>query len=106
MPDQELKGRVAVITGAGRSIGRAMALELAAAGAAVVVNVRQNRAEAESVVKGVEGKGGKAMVALADVVDAAAVNAMAKATLDRFGRIDHLINNAALRQGKGIGHMT
>jgi 3-oxoacyl-[acyl-carrier protein] reductase len=106
MPDQELKGRVAVITGAGRSIGRAMALELAAGGAAVVVNVRQNSTEAEAVVKEIEGKGGKAMVALADVVDAAAVNAMAKATLDRFGRIDYLINNVALRQEKGIEHMT
>src|SRR6476620_11419504 len=79
MHDQELQGRVAVITGAGRSIGRAMALELAAGGAAVVVNVRQNRAEAEAVVK---------------------------ETLDRFGRIDYLINNVALRQEKGIEHMT
>ncbi len=106
MPDQELQGRVAVITGAGRSIGRAMALELAAGGAAVVVNARQNRAEAESVVKEIEGKGGKAMVALADVVDAAAVNAMAKATVDRFGRIDYLINNVALRAEQSIEHMT
>ena len=46
MADKEMAGRVAVITGAGRSIGRAMALELASAGCAVVVNVRQNRAEA------------------------------------------------------------
>src|SRR5258708_38263182 len=106
MPDQELKGRVADTTGAGRSIGRAMALELAAGGAAVVVNVRQNRAEAEAVVKEIEGKGGKAMVALADVVDAAAVNAMARATFDRFGRIAYLINNVALRREKGIEHMT
>ena len=68
MPDQELQGRVAIITGAGRSIGRAMALELAAGGAAIVVNVRQNRAEAESVVKEIESKGGKAMVALAQKV--------------------------------------
>src|SRR4029079_16708278 len=106
MPDPELRGRVAVITGAGRSIGRAMALELAAGGAAVVVNVRQNRAEAEAVVKAIEGNGGKAMVALADVVDAAAVNAMTKATLDRFGRIDYLINNVALRAEQSIEHMT
>src|SRR3954471_11864950 len=100
MPDQELQGRVAVITGAGRSIGRAMALELAAGGAAVVVNVRSNRAEAAAVVKEIEGKGGKAMAALADVVDAAAVNEMAKAALQKFGRIDYLINNAALRGEK------
>lgn len=106
MSDKELAGRVAVITGAGRSIGRAMALELAAGGAAVVVNVRQNRAEADAVVQEIEGMGGKAMVALADVVDAAAVDAMAKAALDRFGRIDYLINNVALRQEKSIEHMT
>jgi NAD(P)-dependent dehydrogenase (short-subunit alcohol dehydrogenase family) len=97
---------VAVITGAGRSIGRAMALELAAGGAAVVVNVRSNRAEAEAVVREIEANGGRAMVAIADVVDAPAVEAMAKAALQKFGRIDYLINNAALRGEKGIEHMS
>jgi 3-oxoacyl-[acyl-carrier protein] reductase len=106
MADQELSGRVAVITGAGRSIGRAMALELASAGCAVVVNVRSNRAEADAVVKEIEGNGGKAMVAVADVIDAKAVNAMADAALKKFGRIDYLINNAALRGEKAIEHMT
>jgi NAD(P)-dependent dehydrogenase (short-subunit alcohol dehydrogenase family) len=106
MSEKELQGRVAIITGAGRSIGRAMAIELASAGCAVVVNVRSNRAEGEGVVKEIEGKGGKAMVAVADVVDAAAVNAMAEAALKKFGRIDYLINNAALRQEKAIEHMT
>jgi NAD(P)-dependent dehydrogenase (short-subunit alcohol dehydrogenase family) len=106
MPDQELQGRVAVITGAGRSIGRAMALELAAGGCAVVVNVRQNRAEADAVVREIEAKGGKAMAAIADVVDALAVNAMAEAALKKFGRIDYLINNAALRGEKAIEHMS
>ncbi len=103
---QELAGRVAVITGAGRSIGRAMALELAAGGAAVVVNVRSNRAEADAVVKEIEAAGGRALAAIADVTDAPAVQAMAKAALARFGRIDYLINNAALRQEKAIEHMT
>jgi NAD(P)-dependent dehydrogenase (short-subunit alcohol dehydrogenase family) len=83
-----------------------MALELASAGCAVVVNVRGNRAEGEAVVKAIEGKGGKAMVAVADVVDGAAVNSMAEATLKKFGRIDYLINNAALRQEKHIEEMT
>ena len=106
MAEQELAGRVAVITGAGRSIGRAMALELAAGGCAVVVNVRSNRAEAEGVVKEIEGKGGKAMAGIADVTDAPAVQAMAQAALKKFGRIDYLINNAALRQEKAIEHMT
>jgi 3-oxoacyl-[acyl-carrier protein] reductase len=106
MADQELSGRVAVITGAGRSIGRAMAIELASAGCAVVVNVRQNRAEADAVVKEIEGKGGRALAAVADVTDAPAVEAMAQAALKAFGRIDYLINNAALRQEKSIEHMT
>ena len=106
MADQELAGRVAIITGSGRSIGRAMALELAAGGAAVVVNVRSNRAEAEAVVKEIEGKGGRAMAAVADVTDAPAVQAMAKAALEKFGRIDYLVNNAAVRQEKTIEHMT
>jgi len=106
MSENELQGRVAIITGAGRSIGREMALELAAAGCAVVVNVRSNRTEGEGVVREIEGRGGKAMVAVADVVDAAAVNKMAEAALKKFGRIDYLINNAALRQEKSIEHMT
>ena len=106
MADQELAGRVAVITGAGRSIGRAMALELAAGGCAVVVNVRSNRGEADGVVKEIEAKGGRALTAIADVTDAPAVNAMAEAALKKFGRIDYLINNVALRGEKHIDDMT
>ena len=104
--DNELSGRVAIVTGAGRNIGRGIALELAAAGAAVVVNVRSNRAEAEAVVKEIEAKGGRALAAVADVVDPAAVGAMVAATLDRFGRIDYLINNAALRHDGPIEKMS
>jgi len=106
MADQELSGRVAVITGAGRSIGRAMALELAKGGAAVVVNVRANKAEADGVVKEIEAAGGRAITAVADVTDAPAVERMAKAALEKFGRIDYLVNNAAVRQEKTIEHMT
>ena len=105
-PGKELEGRVAVITGAGRSIGRAMALELAAGGAAVVVNVRQNRAEADAVVKEIEAAGGRALAAIADVTNSTAVAAMVATALSRFGRIDYLVNNAALRQEKSIEHMT
>jgi len=106
MSGKELSGRVAIITGAGRSIGRAVALELAEAGAAVVVNVRANAAEGESVVREIEAAGGKAMLAVADVTDARAVEQMAAAALKRFGRIDYLVNNAALRQQKTIEDMT
>ena len=106
MAEQELKGRVAVITGAGRSIGRAMAIELESAGCAVVVNVRSNKAEADAVVKEIEAAGGKAMAAIADVTDAPAVQKMAAAAMKQFGRIDYLVNNAALRQEKHIEQMT
>jgi 3-oxoacyl-[acyl-carrier protein] reductase len=104
--DKELQDRVALITGGGRSIGRAMALELAAAGCNVVVNVRSNRAEAEEVVGEIEKRGARGLVAVADVTDASAVNAMAQAALKQFGRIDYLVNNAALRQEKAIEQMT
>jgi 3-oxoacyl-[acyl-carrier protein] reductase len=104
--NNELKGRVAVITGAGRSIGRSMAIELAEAGCNVVVNVRSNRAEGEEVVREIEKRGARGLVALADVVDAEAVNAMAESALKTFGRIDYLVNNAALRGEKHIGDMS
>ncbi len=104
--DKELKGRVAIITGAGRSIGRAMALELADAGCNVVVNVRSNRAEAEEVVGEIEKRGAKGLVAVTDVIDAKGVDAMAQSALKTFGRIDYLVNNAALRQEKKIEDMS
>jgi 3-oxoacyl-[acyl-carrier protein] reductase len=102
----ELNGKVAIVTGAGRNIGRAIALALAEAGAAVAAVVRSNKAEADAVVKEIEGKGGKAVALLADISDAKAVQAMADATLKQFGRIDILVNNAALRREKDIGEMT
>jgi 3-oxoacyl-[acyl-carrier protein] reductase len=97
MSDLELAGRVAVVTGAGRNIGRAIALSLAAAGVAVVVNARSNLAEAEEVAGEIRNRGGTALVALADVVDIPAVERMVNAAVARFGRIDILVNNAALR---------
>src|SRR3954469_1653182 len=102
----ELTGRVAIVTGAGRNIGRAMALELAAGGAAVVVNVRSNQQEAEAVVGAIEAAGGQALAAIGDVADSVAVQAMAAAAVHRFGRIDFLINNAALRREKPLEQMT
>jgi len=103
---QELAGKVAIVTGAGRNIGCAIARQLAAAGASVVVNARSNQAEADAVVREIEAAGGKAMAVLADVGDAAAVEAMAQAALKRFGRIDILVNNAALRREKPIDQMS
>lgn len=106
MNDKELAGKVAIVTGAGRNIGRAIARHLAAAGAAVVVNVRTNKAEADAVVKEIEAGGGKAIAVVADVADPAAVEAIAQAALKAFGRIDILVNNASLRREKPIDQMS
>jgi 3-oxoacyl-[acyl-carrier protein] reductase len=102
----ELAGRVAIVTGAGRNIGRAIALDLADGGAAVVVNARSNRDEAESVVGEIERAGGQALALTADVADAAAVNKMVAVAAERFGRIDILVNNAALRAEQPFAEMS
>jgi 3-oxoacyl-[acyl-carrier protein] reductase len=102
----ELDGKVGIVTGAGRNIGRSIALALAAGGAAVVVNARTNRVEADAVAREIEAAGGRALAQLADVADAAAVDRMAAATAERFGRIDFLINNAAVRREKSLDQMT
>jgi 3-oxoacyl-[acyl-carrier protein] reductase len=102
----ELAGRVAVVTGAGRNIGRAIARELAAAGAAVLVNARANRGEAQAVVGEIERQGGRALAHLADVADAEAVETMMSAAVERFGRIDILVNNAALRREQPLEQMS
>jgi 3-oxoacyl-[acyl-carrier protein] reductase len=103
---KELDGRVAIVTGAGRNIGRAVAVALADAGAAVVVNARSNRVEAEDVARAIEASGGKALACVADVADAAAVEKMMEAAGERFGRIDILVNNAAVRREVPLEQMT
>ena len=104
--NNELGGKVAIVTGAGRNIGRAIALALAEAGASIIVNARSNRAEAAAVAREVETLGVKALVHIGDVADAAAVQAMADAAVASFGRIDILINNAALRREKSFAEMS
>ena len=104
--EQELNGRVALVTGAGRNIGRAIALELAAGGAAIVVNARTNMAEAQAVAGEIEAAGGRALAVTGDVADAAAVNAMVDAAVARLSRIDYLVNNAAMRGEKRLQDMT
>jgi 3-oxoacyl-[acyl-carrier protein] reductase len=94
---KELQGRVALVTGASRNIGRAIALALADAGANVVVNARKALDEARDVVKEIEKRGGKAVASLADVTDEQAVMTMVRSSIDTFGRMDILVNNAAVR---------
>ena len=103
---QELTGRVAIVTGAGRNIGRAIALALADGGAAVVVNGRANAQEAQAVAGEIERAGGKACAVTADVADANAVAVMVKDAAARFGRIDILVNNAAVRAEQPLETMT
>jgi 3-oxoacyl-[acyl-carrier protein] reductase len=102
----ELAGQVAIVTGAGRNIGRAIALALAQGGAAVALNVRSNTAEADHVVGEIEASGGRAVSVIGDVSDPKTAAALAQAALERFGRIDCLVNNAALRREKPIGEMS
>ena len=94
---RELEGRVALVTGASRNIGRAIALALAQGGASVVVNAKRSLDEARAVVKEIESRGGRAVASLADVTDEEAVMTMVRATVDGFGRLDILVNNAAVR---------
>ena len=96
-PGTELAGKVALVTGAARNIGRAIARSLAAGGASVMVNAKTSRAEAEQTVAMIESAGGKAALHIADVTDAGAVAAMVEAAVKRFGRLDMLVNNAAVR---------
>jgi 3-oxoacyl-[acyl-carrier protein] reductase len=72
----------------------------------VIVNTRSNRAEADGVVKEIEAAGGKAMAAVADVVDAPTIEKILAAAVERFGPIDILINNAALRAEKSLEQMS
>jgi len=104
--NKELTGKVAIVTGAGRNIGRAIALALARAGASVVVNVRSNQMEAEGVVREIEAGGSKAVAVPGDIGEEKTAGALAETALKRFGRIDILVNNAALRREKPIGDMS
>src|SRR3954470_14166993 len=96
-PGTELAGKVALVTGGARNIGRAIARSLAAGGAAVMVNANTSRAEAEQTVAMIKSAGGRAALRIGDVTDAKAVAAMVDAAVGEFGRLDFLVNNAAVR---------
>lgn len=93
-----LKGRVALVTGAGRNIGRAIALTLARDGAALVVNGRADRAAVDGVVREIEAMGGKAIAAMGDVSDPAVPPRLAAEAAAAFGGVDILVSNAGLRR--------
>ena len=91
---KELAGKVALVTGGARNIGRAIARSLAAGGASVMVNANTSKAMAEETVKMI---GTSADLHIADVTDPAQVKRLVEATVKRFGRLDFLVNNAAVR---------
>ena len=91
-----LDGKVALVTGASRGIGRAIALKLAAEGAKVAINYAGNTAKAEEVKAEIEKNGGEAILVQADVADSAAVETMVNTVVEKFGQIDILVNNAGI----------
>jgi 3-oxoacyl-[acyl-carrier protein] reductase len=101
-----LEGKVALVTGSGRNIGRATILRLAEEGANVVVNARSNEQELDSVVREAQATGVKAVGVLADMGDKKQVEAMADKALSEFGRVDILLNNAAIRPHKPFRELT
>src|SRR6266446_5723902 len=102
----KLEGKVALVTGSGRNIGRATVLKLAGEGANVVVNARANEQEANAVVREAEDLGVKALAVIADVAKRDQVEAMAAKALSEFGHVDILINNAAIRPHKPFTELT
>lgn len=90
----ELTGKIALVTGASRGIGRAIALELAAQGATVIVNYQKNADAAQEVVDAITTGGGQAIAVQGDVSQEADANALVKAALDAYGKLDILVNNA------------
>lgn len=93
---RRLEGRAAIVTGASRGIGRAIAIRLAREGAAVTVNYRNEAKAAQEAVAEIEAFGGNAVAVQADVADPAAAVGLAEETLQHFGRIDALVNNAGI----------
>ena len=102
-PGDELAGKVAVVTGGARNIGRAIARSLAAGGASVMVNAKTSRSEAEQTVGMI---GDKAALHIADVTKPEDVQRLVDATVSKFGRIDFLVNNAAVRYETAFADMS
>ncbi len=102
----DLSGRVAIVTGAARNIGRSIAESLARAGASVVVNALSSAAAAEETAQAIRAEGGAAIVHIADVTDEAATQGLAAAAVEAFGGLDILVNNAAIRREVAFADLT
>lgn len=100
-----LEGKVALVTGSSRGIGKAIALKLAAQGAKVIVNYQKNAAAAQEVVEAIKARGGEAVALQADVSKFAEAQALVKAAVETFGRLDILVNNAGTTRDNLIALM-
>jgi len=101
-----LSGKVALVTGASRGIGRAIALELAHRGADVAINYRSNQSEAEIVAREICEMGRRVSILRAHVGDATEAREMVKHVLEEFGRLDILVNNAGITRDKSVRKLT
>jgi 3-oxoacyl-[acyl-carrier protein] reductase len=101
-----LAGRVALVTGSVRRIGRATALALSDLGADLVITARSSAAEAQAVADEIAQRGGRALVHMADLMDEAAVAGLVAETVERFGGLDILVNNASLRIDRPLLEMS
>jgi NAD(P)-dependent dehydrogenase (short-subunit alcohol dehydrogenase family) len=106
MSQKRLEGRVAVVTGASRGLGRACAEELAREGASIVVNYFTSPDPAKDVVKGIEAGGGKAIAVAGNVGVAEEAKALIDKTIEKFGQIDILINNAGVNRDRSLKRMS
>ena len=102
----DLSGRIALVTGAARGIGKAIALALAEAGADVAVNYRAREADALAVADAVRDFGRRTMTVRADVSDSSAVKSMVEAIADELGGVDVLVNNAGVAMRRGLDDLT
>lgn len=101
----DLTGKVALVTGGSRGIGRAIALKLASLGAKVAVNYRANEAAAQEVVEEIASRGGEAIALQGDVKDADQAGNLVEKTLEAFGRLDILVNNAGITRDTLLARM-
>ena len=101
-----LEGRAALVTGASRGIGRAIALELAQEGAKVAVNYQNNDAKAQEVADAITKLGGTCLLAKANLANPQEARAMVKRVATQFGRLDVLVNNAGITRDKSLRKMT
>jgi 3-oxoacyl-(acyl-carrier-protein) reductase len=101
-----LDGKAALVTGASRGIGRAIAEELAHEGAKVAINYQSNDAKAQEVVDVITRFGGTAILAKANIADPQEARAMVKRVASQFGRLDVLVNNAGITRDKSLRKMT